>query len=249
MNILKNIIKTTILVVVSFFTSCEGDLEPVIYDAIAPSNFFKTKDDVSAAVTAIYSEFSWDYESRIYNGEIGTDEYRNNWGGADQENNFEWKGDGTYSSLYMHKVPAVTRAGVLLKVIEGLGFLTEGDKNRFIGEVKTARAIHMFDLLNSYGPCPVILDDENLTKPDNSYKPPRPALNTPEGQEFYTTYVKQIEDDLIDASEKLDVKALNFGRFDKGISLTILLKLYMHEKEWEKAQVQAGRKLFHNLVN
>ena len=160
-------------------------MEPVIYDAIAPTNFFKTRDDVSAAVTAIYSEFSWDYENRIYNGEIGTDEYRNNWGGADQENNFEWKGDGSYSEMYMQKVPAVTRAGALLKVIEGIDFLSEADKNRFIGEIKTARAIHMFDLLNSYGPCPVILDDENLTKPDNSYKPPRPALNTQEGQEFY----------------------------------------------------------------
>lgn len=236
MKISKNISRAIILGVVSFFTSCEGNLEPVIYDSIAPSNFFKTKEDVNAAVTALYSELSWDYENRIYNGEIGTDEYRNNWGGADQENNFEWKGDGTYSEMYMQKVPAVTRAGALLKVIEGIDFLSAGDKNRFIGEVKTARAIHMYDLLNSYGPCPVILDDENLTNPDNSYKPARPALNTTEGQEFYVNYVHQIEDDLIDASQKLDPKAQNFGRFDKGISLTMLMKYYMHQKEWEKAE-------------
>lgn len=236
MKISKNIIKAIILGVVSLFTSCEGNLEPVIYDSIAPSNFFKTKEDVTAAVTAIYSEFSWNYESRIYNGEIGTDEYRNNWGGADQENNFEWIGDGTYSSMYLQKVPAVTRAGVLLKVIEGINFLAAGEKNRFIGEIKTARAIHMFDLLNSYGPCPVILDDENLLKPDNNYKPQRPALNTPDGQKFYETYVNQIENDLIDAALKLDSKAQNFGRFDKGISLTMLMKFYMHQKEWEKAE-------------
>ena len=50
------------------------------------------------------------------------------------------------------------------------------------------------------------------------------------------TYVNQIENDLIDASQKLDPKAQNFGRFDKGISLTMLMKLYMHQKEWEKAE-------------
>jgi len=231
-----NIFKAIILGIVSLLSACEGNLEPVVYDSIAPSNFFKTREDVNAAVTAIYSEFSWDYENRIYNGEIGTDEYRNNWGGADQENNFEWKGDGTYSSMYLHKVPAVTRAGVLLKVIEGINFLAAAEKNRFIGEIKTARAIHMFDLLNSYGPCPVILDDENLLKPDNSYKPLRPAQNTPEGQEFYETYVNQIENDLIDAAQLLDSKAQNFGRFDKGIALTMQMKLYMHQKEWEKAE-------------
>jgi hypothetical protein len=236
MKNLKRITRAFILGAISLITSCEGDLEPVIYDSIAPSNFFKTREDVNAAVTAIYSEFSWNYENRIYNGEIGTDEYRNNWGGADQENNFEWNGDGSYSSMYLQKVPAVTRAGTLLKVIEGIDFLADAEKNRFIGEVKTARAIHMFDLLNSYGPCPVILDDGNLLYPDNSYKPERPDLNTTEGQEFYATYVSQIETDLIDATQLLNSKAPNYGRFDKGSALTILLKLYMHQKEYEKAE-------------
>jgi len=216
--------------------SCEGDMEPVTYDAISPSNFFETRDDVNAAVTGVYAEFGWSFIDRIYNGEIGTDEYRNNWSGEDQLNNFEWTGDGTYSGLYTAKIPAVTRTGALLEELENIGFLDEDEKKRFIAEVKTARAIHMFDLLNSFGPCPVILDEQNLKFPDNNYKPVRPDVNTTEGEEFESEYIAQIEADLTEAIQDLKVDAPNFGRFDKGTAMTVLLKLYMHQKQWAKAE-------------
>jgi len=222
-----------------FTTSCEGDLEPVTYDVISPSNFFRNWEDVNSAVIAIYAEFSWDYLNRIYNNEIGTDEYMNNWGGADQENNFEWMDDGSYSSMYFNKVPAVTRAGALLETLKDLDFLVEIEQKRFIAEVKTARAIHMYDLLSSYGPCPVILDQENLKFPDNSYKPVRPDLDSPEGEQYYSDYVDQIETDLTEAIEDLETEVREFGRFDKGTALMVLLKLYMHQKDWGNASATA----------
>ena len=58
--------------------------------------------------------------------------------------------------------------------------------------------------------------------------------------------MKLIEDDLKAAAEVLPVKYSksdeNFGRFTKGLAYTVLMKLYMHEKEWGKA-VECGREV------
>ena len=229
----KKIYITILIVLISLLYSCEDYLEPVTFDKISPSNFFETRNDVNAAVTGIYAEFANNYISRIYNGEYGTDEFRNNWGWGDAINNFLWSGDAIYSSLYHQSLPAVTRAGALIQVIEDIDFLNEQEKIRFIAEIKTARAIHMFDLLNSYGPCPVILDEEQLEFPDNSYKPVRPKLDSPESEAYRADYVDQIVNDLNDAINDLEADAIEFGRFNKGIALTILMKLYLHEKNWE----------------
>ena len=55
--------------------------------------------------------------------------------------------------------------------------------------------------------------------------------------------MKLIEDDLKAAAEVLPAKYSksdeNFGRFTKGLAYTVLMKLYMHEKEWGKA-VECG---------
>ena len=50
--------------------------------------------------------------------------------------------------------------------------------------------------------------------------------------------MKLIEDDLKAAAEVLPAKYSksdeNFGRFTKGLAYTVLMKLYMHEKEWAR---------------
>ena len=37
-------------------SSCEKDLNPIIYDRIAPNNFFQNENDLRAATTSIYWE-------------------------------------------------------------------------------------------------------------------------------------------------------------------------------------------------
>lgn len=244
MNYIKITITGLIIAFISLLSSCEGDLEPEIFDRVSTTNFFETRGDVNAAVTGIYAEFGASWFNRWVNGEWGTDEYLNNFFGRDVVNNFIWSGDAEYSQLYIQKLPAVTRAGALLEVLKDLEFLNEQEKARFIAEVKTARAVHMYDLLTNYGPCPVILDEELLRNPDPNFKPVRPPLNTPEGEQYTVDYVAAIEKDLKEAIEDLEIDVPSndygqFGRFDKGTAMTVLLKLYMHQKHWEQANTMA----------
>lgn len=51
-----------------------------------------------------------------------------------------------------------------------------------------------------------------------------------------------IETELKAALEGLPTRASSFGRFDKGLAYTVLMKFYMHEKNWAKA-VECGREL------
>ena len=51
-----------------------------------------------------------------------------------------------------------------------------------------------------------------------------------------------IETELKSALEGLPTRASAFGRFDKGLAYTVLMKFYMHEKNWAKA-VECGREL------
>jgi len=90
----------------------------------------------------------------------------------------------------------------------------------------------MFDLLRWYGPSAVILDSKNLLVPDNSYKPARPSLDTPEGIKFRADYEAFIEQELIESAAKIKRDATEFGRMDQGTALTLLMKFYMFKKDW-----------------
>ena len=64
-------------------SSCEGDLEPKIYDRVAPSNFYKTTNDLNAATSSIYWELKqtgWgpymvSDGSRFIMNEVATEEW------------------------------------------------------------------------------------------------------------------------------------------------------------------------------
>jgi hypothetical protein len=220
------------------FISCEKELEPEIFDQIAPANFFKTAEDVNSAVIGIYAEFgnqAGNNNSPIFMGEWGTDEYRNNSGSSESVNAFDWR-ENTNAEMYYSLVPAVTKAGDVIEVVKKLDFLKETEKAQYLAELRTARAIFMFDLLRFYGPCAVITDEQNLINPDNNFKPARPALDSPEGKKFNEDYQLFIENDLIEAIDGLPVKAAEYGRFDKGIALTVMLKFYMYQKNFAKAE-------------
>ncbi len=240
---MKTISKTNTLfqaILISSFLlmSCEKNLEPQIFDQIAPNNFYQTKEDVNSAVIGIYAEFGKQaahVNGPIFMGEWGTDEYRNNSGNGESINAFDWR-ENTNADMYFYLVPAVTKAGAVIEVIKTLTFLKEKDKQQFLAELQTARALFMFDLLRWYGSCPVITDEKNLTEPDNNYKPIRPALDTDEGIKYNEEYQDFIESDLTNAIVNLPVNASEFGRFDKGTAMTVLLKFYMYQKDFVKAE-------------
>ncbi len=218
-----------VFMILFLLTACEKELELVIYDKIAPGNFFKNYEDVNVAVTGIYNLLNPTTIINSHNrgNEIGTDEFEDQPGEGTSINNFMWNGDNTrYSDMYKEWVPGVSKATVVIEQLKEVNFLDESTKKRFIGELRTLRGYMMFAMLNRYGPVPVVVDKDKLMPPDNSYLPERQELSW---------YVDFIERDLSEAAMDLPNVADEWGRMTKGIAQTMLLKLYMHQKNWEKA--------------
>lgn len=211
--------------VMVLFSSCEDFLEPKVYDRISGSSFYLTDEDARAAVTGLYSYFGSDVTltdgTRLLMGEYGTDGFVQT---NPDFNNMDWESDKGYPfhSAYFRAVPFVTSAGAVMANLEDMEFRNPELKTILIGEARLARALVAFDLLNWYGPTAIITDRENLMLPDNGYKPSRP------GDEEYTYFLKT---ELLKAIEELP-EVNDQGHFHKNVARMVLLKFYMHQKNW-----------------
>mgnify|MGYP000406407965 CR=1 FL=1 len=109
-------------------------------------------------------------------------------------------------------------------------------KQQYIAELRMGRGWLAYLLYDFYGPIP-IADLETLKNPMAEKILPRLS------EEEMQTY---IETELTEASKVLPANYKkgdkNYGRFTAGLAHTVLLKLYMLTKQWDKAEAE-GRAL------
>lgn len=236
-----------------FMTSCDDLLETKNFTDMSPSNFFKTEGDMDAAVTGIYlpCTTNWGYSdggtgkwyNALFNADINayypagmvtTDIVRHYTNNTYDEFNVGPSTGGAIVNTY-NVIRFVARATDVINQISNSGGATEAIRNRFIAETKTLRAFYMYTLLDWFGPVNVKLDPETLM--DNTILP-RPSV---------AEYVGYIENDLKDAIEtssfpdKYNNDAENWGRMSKAIAYSIRMKLYMHQKQWDKVKEDASQ--------
>lgn len=236
----------TVVTIVLALSSCSDFLQPGIYDKLTPDNFPMTAKDAESLVSSVYYQFrdgEWsrynsDNESRLVLGLLGTDEFTCHWQGYwGSPFNFTWSPDEfPFSKMYYDMVPAVTIATSAIVQLKKIGDKIDNELlERYISEIKVARAYFMYDLYNLYGPVPVITDEKDIADIENLGYRPRPTN---------AAMVKLIEDDLTDEIiSKLEVKYPDseYGRFTQGAARMCLLKLYLHEKDYPKVEEQARR--------
>lgn len=235
---MKYIRNISLLILCLVTVGCEGNLTPNIYDKLTDINYPNTDKDAATLVNSVYYQFrggEWSRynsanESRLVLGLLGTDEFTCHWPGYwGSPFYFTWKPDEfPFSKMYYDMVPSVTIATSVISTLQNMGdVISSSLKERYISEVRVARAYFMYDLYNLYGPVPVITDPAEIKGiNDNVYKP-RPTSEQ---------MVKLIEDDLSDeVLSKLETvyPDSEYGRLTKGAGLMCLLKLYMHEKRWD----------------
>jgi len=234
-------------------TSCDDLLETKNFTDMSPSNFFKTEGDMDAAVTGIYlpCTTNWGYSdggtgswyNALFNADINayypagmvtTDEARHYLSNVFDEFTFGPSTGSAMASTY-NVIRFIARATDVINQIEQSTGATENIRNRYISETKTLRAFYMYTLLDWFGPVNVKLNPESLY--DNTIEP-RPSL---------VDYVSLIEKDLKDAIEedafpdKYNNDVSNWGRMSKAIAYAIRMKLYMHQRNWEKAKDDASK--------
>ncbi|MEA4974294.1 MAG: RagB/SusD family nutrient uptake outer membrane protein [Paludibacter sp.] len=221
------------------FSSCEGNLDPEVYNRLSPTNYPETEEDYMTLVNNIYGQFRYDNawyryscdpQSRLILGEIGTDELYMPWEWAQRpQSAFDFNpGYDLFHNFYTRMVPSVTKATYTLALIEESD-LEEQMKNRLMSEVICCRAQWLYDLGSFYGPPPVVLDKEKAKNPKELYFPPRLS------EEDYLAFV---EEDIKYAMKYLPVKyesSADYGRYTKGAAASILMKMYMQHKRFADA--------------
>lgn len=223
-------------------SSCTN-LDPERYDAINPDFFPKTEKDAEALVTAgVYAPFRCDNYSGLFNvatgvqiiGDMSTDIavccwVNDAWIPLTSHN---WTPNHQYCTQnYKNYAKYLGTMTLTLDRISKVELSDEAQK-RMNAEIHMGRGWLAFLLYDFYGPIP-IPTLEQLNNPLDEIIIPRAT------QEEMATF---IETELKAALEGLPTRTSSFGRFDKGLAYTILMKYYMHEKQWKKA-VECGREL------
>lgn len=170
---MKTKFKHILVILCLSMISCKGNLEPELFDQITPENFLTNEDDVKTAVTGVYAEFrgisewgryktSWGSVMTLQ--EVPTDLWAANWF-YKAHTDFMWKAtDYFVCEIFEFFVPAITKATALIARIQDAP-VSDDIKNRYIAELRVARALWMYDLFDLYGPVPAITDPEKYSIP------------------------------------------------------------------------------------
>ena len=234
---------------------CGDLLQPKVTESLTEENFFGSEADFRSAVSALYSPFitNWgsndpgvgSWYSALYNAdpgstylmrsEITTDELYSPW--PADFTDFTWgpatfQGDGMSTYAKIRFVARATDA--IEKISNSDANVSDSVRQEYVAEAKCLRGWLLYVLLDFFGPVNARLTPETLN--DTEIRP-RPSMEE---------YVASIEQDLTEAIPNLPNKyhddPNNWGRVTKGTARMVLLRLYMHRKNWSQAE-QVARDL------
>lgn len=239
------------------FAGCKKQLETKVFSSLTPDNFYQSEGDANAALMTLYIPFTsyWGnpdpgtgasntWYAALYNADIksylsksliSTDEIYNEGGGANTADlfNFTFGPDtwqGTNDAVY-YKISYVAKATEVINAISNSTALSDAVKKSYIAQAKTLRAWLMFVLYDFYGPVNAKTEYASLTDTAAS---PRPSK-----ADYIALIEKDINEAIPDLVDKYNSDAANWGRVGKGLARMVLLKLYMQEKQWAKAETVA----------
>lgn len=206
-------------------------LEPVPESVLTTTNFFNSAKDVDQAVIGVYSRLQARKPTDYLLLEIPTDNMyasaNTSVSGANALDVLAFAPDNDLiSNFWIANYNIIFRANAVLVNIDKPKDYKTGEKEQYIGEAKFMRALAYFEMVRLFGKVPKV----------TSLLSESEARVTPQAteQEIYDL----IKEDLIDAVEKLPLQSgIARGRASRGAALTLLSKVYVYQKDWEKARL------------
>ena len=228
-------------------TSCTK-LESEMYDTINPGIFPTTEDDANALVTAAaYGPFRAAWYDGLFTSAQGGIQVVSDMTtdiGSCQWDDPVWPDmlqvnftphSTEIATLYSDQINNISKMTLTLDRIANIS-MDEEVKARLQAELHLGRGWLAYILYDMYGPIQ-IASSELLNNPLAEEVAPR--LTQEE-------MVKYIEDEINAALPALPAKYqigdTGYGRFTRALGYMVLMKLYMHEKNWPKA-IECGREL------
>ncbi len=221
----------TILIILTFtLVSCDKFLDLHPTDTLQPENYFKTPQDLSRGLTAVYDVLGPIYSYTIPIGlNIGTDEafYSSSAGLGFNINQFE-PSDGNINSLWNTLYSGIYRANVLLENIDNVVVTDSIFKKSIKGEALFLRGYYHFLLVSMFGDVPLKLESSKSVNDVSQIRTPS------------TVVYQQIVTDMENA-EKLvktatDIK--NGGRINRSAVRGVLARVYLY---WSGYPLRANK--------
>ncbi|MEO6613270.1 MAG: RagB/SusD family nutrient uptake outer membrane protein [Chitinophagaceae bacterium] len=230
-------ITTLCLLLVAGSTSCKKFLTNEIPGAYPESDFYKTDNDVTQAVTGVYdmmqAHYNNNWGSLFMVKSLLSDESNAGGSNAGDQPGYQTLDDYAFDATndkvrdaWRMSYFTIYRANKVINLADDLTPL----RKRLRAEAKFLRAYNYFELVSLWGDVPLILND---LLPSQFTTTPR----TPKADVY-----KQIEKDLADAAADLPLKTSYSGsdrfRVSKGSAQAMLGKALLYEKKYAEAAVQ-----------
>jgi hypothetical protein len=231
----------SLLVITSFAVSCSKlDEQPKSY--LTTDQFYLNEQQATAAVNAAYRKL---YESgqSLYNSliqigvEMATDDYiagpraRNAHVRAISGLTHDASND-RMEQLWKQSYDAINVSNIAIDRIESMdeSQIREPLRKRLVNEARFLRALHYFNLVRWFGDVPIVLHETSSLTPEALYVEKSPEENV----------YQQIIIDL-QAAEDLPAtyNAADIGRVTSGTAKSLLAKVYLTRKEWQKAAAKS----------
>lgn len=213
--------KKTIAIILSVAVLAACSLEETPYGFYSSDNFYQSEEDAESGLMYAYNALNYlEYLRGIwYVGDIPTDDM---YPKSDEPGDIHMLESWTVTSstelthyYYKYCYIGINRANMVIERV-GNGKLSDEVKNRAVGEARFLRAWNYFNLVRTYGICPV------TTKPISSLEQTASPL-AKSIDEIYGLII----DDCLKAEEMLTVNKV-FGRADKIAACALLSKVYLH---------------------
>lgn len=224
------------------FLSCSEDyLDVVNPNKQSPDTFWESESDITATLTAAYSQLQSPYWGRWGTTEVAwpaqnykADELtirddRQAW--VDIHTFTDTPGNLTTNLFWYFNYAGIYYCNQVLKYAPQVG-ISEADLKQVNGEARFLRAYYYFLLVNYFRNVPLIINIPETT--DDWY----PGQATPDA------VWAQIEADLDFAKNNLSSTAADQGRATSGAAVALLGKVYMQQLQWAQASAE-----FEEVIN
>jgi starch-binding outer membrane protein, SusD/RagB family len=228
-------------VIAAFNQSCTN-LDEELYSDVVPENFFKTEEEIVAALGGAYTKFSdWaTSDGTLALQEVTTDEMVVPTRGQD------WDDGGNWRRLHLHSwtiedyqtkngwdfgFNGVNTANQLIYTFQLLvdqGSMAQETADAYIAELETVRGFFYWQLIDLFGNVPLVTDFANT--------PPAPA--TAPRLEVYNFTIDNLETAVPKLSKLVD--NTTYGRMNYYAGQALLAKLYLNAEvysgtpQWQK---------------
>ncbi|GAA4437225.1 RagB/SusD family nutrient uptake outer membrane protein [Ravibacter arvi] len=214
--------------VMALFASCSDFLDIESPTTVRTDAYFKSTSDFTSAVSGVYNGLRSYYGNFYEVAELPSDNAQINGYnlGVAPLDQLTWiTSTASIQNRWTISYALVARANVVEARLTNFE-MEKALKDQYLGEVRFIRALMYFNLVQFFGDVPLVVKE--ITSENEAYSYKRSPV-----AEIYA----QVERDLLSAVELLPdaYNAANAGRITKGAARSLLGKVYVTNKQFDKA--------------